>query len=119
MGIVERMPLFPGYDAKLPHYAQRKRQADSLLIDYIYTHLDYSNLPASWSEPEMVVISFIVEADGEVTSPRIVRDAGAGAGEEALRVVCNMAAEHRWTPGIQGTRNVRVLFNLPVKFSGE
>ena len=47
----------------------------------------------------------------------MVRDIGAGCGDEALRVVNLMNKENKvWTPGKQRGRPVRVQFTLPVKF---
>jgi protein TonB len=54
-----------------------------------------------------------VEPDGSISNPEIVRDIGAGCGEEALRIV-NMMPE--WIPGRQRGKAVRVQFNLPVRF---
>jgi protein TonB len=63
------------------------------------------------------VIQFVVEKDGKIADPRIVRDIGAGCGEEALRVVEMMnGMSERWTPGKQRGRPVRVQFTLPVRF---
>ena len=60
---------------------------------------------------------FVVEKDGSIADARVARDIGAQCGAEALRVVDLMNAEGlKWTPGKQRGRNVRVMFNLPVKF---
>ncbi len=115
--IMETMPLFPGYDTSLAHPSERKRQADSLLLTFIYGNLEYDNIEGELKKPAMAVVSFIVEADGRVADPWIVRDPGQGMGEEARRVVCLMQEYHHWTPGTQAGKNVRVQFNLPVKFS--
>ncbi len=50
----------------------------------------------------------------------MVRDIGAGCGDEALRVVKLMdSMGQKWTPDKQRGRPVRVQFNLPVKFKLE
>ena len=61
-----------------------------------------------------VFVSFIVEPDGSITNPRLLRDIGGGCGQEAIRVVKNMP---RWKPGKNCGEAVRVQFNLPVNFT--
>lgn len=61
----------------------------------------------------IVVVEFIIDKTGAVTKSKILKDIGAGCGEEALRVVGLMP---KWTPGIQRGRQVSVALRLPVKF---
>lgn len=61
-----------------------------------------------------VYVTFVVEADGSITNPRLLRDIGGGCGQEAIRVVKNMP---RWKPGKNRGEAVRVQFNLPVNFT--
>ncbi len=61
----------------------------------------------------MIIVSFIIEMDGSIAYSRVVRDIGAGLGDEALRIVRSMPD---WSPGKQRGRPVRVQYNLPVKF---
>ncbi|MCP9237047.1 energy transducer TonB [Lewinella sp. JB7] len=65
----------------------------------------------------LAVVTFVVEKDGSLTSVQLLRDPGAGIGEEALRVVNLMVNGPPWTPGIQEGKPVRVQFNLPIQFS--
>jgi protein TonB len=59
-----------------------------------------------------VIIQFVVNEQGKVTNPRVVRGIGGGCDEEALRAV--QAA--KFTPGMQRGRPVRVQYSLPVVF---
>lgn len=59
-----------------------------------------------------VFIQFIVNEQGEVEHPRVMRGIGGGADEEALRVV----SQARFTPGVQRGRPVRVQYSLPIFF---
>lgn len=61
-----------------------------------------------------VYVTFVVEADGSISNPRLLRDIGGGCGQEAIRVVKLMP---RWNPGKEKGQPVRVQFNLPVSFS--
>lgn len=58
-----------------------------------------------------VVLQFIVERDGSLTSIKIIRDLKFGTGEEAVRL---LMASPKWTPGIQNGRTVRVAYTLPI-----
>ena len=61
-----------------------------------------------------VYVTFVVEADGSISNPRLLRDIGGGCGQEAIRVVNLMP---RWNPGKEKGQPVRVQFNLPISFS--
>jgi len=63
-----------------------------------------------------VVVTFVVEKDGSITSIQILRDIGGGCGDEAIRVVQKMP---KWKEGRQSNVPVRVQFNLPIKFTLE
>ncbi len=59
-----------------------------------------------------VIVQFIVNEEGEVEDPTIVRGIGGGADEEALRVV----SEADFKPGMQRGQPVRVQYSLPIIF---
>ena len=59
-----------------------------------------------------VLVQFIVNEDGQVENPQIIKGIGGGADEEALRVVKNA----EFVPGQQRGQAVRVQYSLPVIF---
>lgn len=59
-----------------------------------------------------VTIQFIVNEQGQVEDPQVIRGIGGGADEEALRVV----REAEFRPGMQRGRPVRVQYSLPIFF---
>ncbi len=59
-----------------------------------------------------VIIQFIVNEQGEVEDPKVVRGIGGGCDEEALRVV----REAEFKPGQQRGKPVRVQYSLPITF---
>ena len=61
-----------------------------------------------------VFVSFIVEKDGALSNLKIIRDLGAGCGNEALRV---MKLSPKWNPGVQNGHKVRVQYTLPIAFT--
>ncbi|MFY0698035.1 MAG: TonB family protein [Balneola sp.] len=59
-----------------------------------------------------VTVQFIVDKNGDVKNPKVIRGIGAGCDEEALRVV----SQAKFKPGIQRGRNVEVQMSLPILF---
>ena len=98
--VVETNPEFPG--------------GMEALYQYIANNIQYPQLARDNAITGKVYVTFVVEKDGRITNPKILRDIGGGCGAEAVRVVKSMP---RWTPGKQQGKPVRVQFNLPVIFN--
>ncbi|MCR8557177.1 TonB family protein [Mucilaginibacter sp. BJC16-A38] len=60
-----------------------------------------------------VFLSFIIEKDGHLSNITVIRVAGHGFDEEALRVLKLAKA---WKPGIQNGQPVRVKYSIPINF---
>ncbi|MBP7500571.1 MAG: energy transducer TonB [Chryseobacterium sp.] len=58
-----------------------------------------------------VYITFVVDKEGEIVEPRVLRDLGYGTGKEAIRVV---TAYEGFIPGEQRGRKVRCTYSLPI-----
>lgn len=64
-----------------------------------------------------VVLEFVVEVDGKISSVELVSDFGHGSGEHALKVVKSLNRKgFEWVPGMIGEEMVRSYFELPVRF---
>ena len=59
-----------------------------------------------------VFLQFIVDENGNVVDPAVVRGIGAGCDEEALKAI----REAKFKPGKQRGKPVKVKFSLPVRF---
>ncbi len=97
--VVEQPPEFPG-----------GRQA---LYDYLKSNVQMPPEAVNAKITDRVIISFIVETDGQLTDFQFVRSWGYGCDEEAMRVIKAMP---RWKPGSQSGHVQRVKYNLPVLF---
>jgi TonB family protein len=97
--VVEEQPRFPGGDEARIHFLQ--------------ANLRYPKEARDKGIQGTVFVSFIVETDGSLSNVRILRGIGGGCDEEAVRVVKDMPT---WTPGRQRGQNVRVQFNMPIRF---
>ncbi|MCO6485095.1 MAG: TonB family protein [Saprospiraceae bacterium] len=114
--IAEDMPRFPGCE-DLPSKKEKEACAQKKMLEFIYANIKYPPIARENGVEGTVVVTFVVEKDGAVKDAKIVRDIGAGCGDEALRVVELMNKKSlKWTPGKQRGKPVRVQFNLPVKF---
>jgi TonB family protein len=60
-----------------------------------------------------VHVSFVIDKEGNVTEPKVIKSLSPEADSEALRVVSMMP---RWKPGRQQGKPVLVRFNLPFRF---
>ncbi len=110
--IVEEMPRFAGCE-NLKKKEERDKCSQEKLLEFIYSNIRYPEIAKETHVEGVVVVQFVVEPDGSISNIKVVRDIGAGCGEEAMRVVKMMP---KWIPGRQRTKKVRVLFNLPIRF---
>ena len=99
---VEKMPEFPGGETEL--------------YKYLSKNLKYPDMAIQQGITGKVYVQFVVEKDGSIANPKVLRDIGGGCGEEAIRVVRAMP---KWNPGVQRTKKGRVQYTLPVNFQLE
>ena len=98
----EQMPEFPGGDDALMGYLQRNIKYPSFALE---------------NEIEgVVMVNFVVNADGSISKVNVTKGIKGGCDEEAARVVRNMP---KWKPGKQGGQPVPVYFDVPVNFKIE
>ena len=115
--VVEQMPRFPGCEDEAGDNAAKQQCAQKKMLEYIYKNVKYPAIARENGIQGRVVVQFVVEKDGSIADANVVRDIGAGCGEEALRVVNSMNnMPQKWTPGKQRGKPVRVQFTLPVSF---
>ncbi len=114
--VVEEMPRFPGCE-DLATIDEKKACADRKLLEFIYKNIEYPPIARENNIEGTVVVRFVVDKDGRVKNPEIVRDIGGGCGEEAARVIKKMnELAEPWSPGKQRGRPVKVYYIMPVKF---
>ncbi len=94
---VEKMPQYPGGHDKLMKFLRIPLPASALMGHGV---------------PGRVIIQFVVEKDGTVTNPKVVRSVDPYLDRDALKLFDRMP---RWTPGEQGGQKVRVEMAVPVR----
>lgn len=98
--VVETMPEFPG--------------GKKALYKFLADNIKYPEKAKKDGIQGRVFVNFIVESNGDVSNVNIIRGVSSELDKEALRVVKMMP---KWKPGVQRGKNVRVSFNLPIKFT--
>lgn len=82
-------------------------------MEYISQNLRY---PAKAHQERIqgrVIAGFVVEKDGSISTPTIVRSVSPEVDAEAIRVLSTMP---KWTPGTQRGKEVRVRYTVPILF---
>lgn len=81
--------------------------------EYLKANVTYPAEAKSMGIEGTVIVVFVVNSDGSVSNPEILRGIGGGADEEALRVVQNSP---NWEPAKQKDRVVNCRMRLPIRF---
>lgn len=97
--VAEEMPQFPGGMGKL--------------MEYISKNMQYPAEAQKQKVGGRVVVQMVVDAEGNVTNPRILQGVNPLLDKEALRLMKDMP---KWTPGKQNGEAVAVKYTLPVMF---
>ncbi len=110
---VEEMPRFKGCEEITNDKKERNSCATNKLLQYIYSQIKYPPIARENGIEGTVVIQFTIEKDGSITDINIAKGLGGGCSAEAARVVKGMPD---WIPGKQQNKEVRVRYNLPIRY---
>lgn len=100
--VVEEMPEYPGGIKAFVNYLKRK--------------LVYPPQAKKENLEGVVAVQFVVEKDGRITSPTIVRSLRADMDSAALTAIRNMP---NWIPAREHGMRVRCKYSVPVQFKIE
>ena len=98
--IVEQMPSFPG--------------GPKALYEYIGSNVKYPAEATATNKSGRVIVAFVVDKNGNIIEPTIIRSVCEPLDKEALRVIKEMP---KWTPGKQNGKAVDVKYVIPVSFN--
>ena len=96
---IEEMPAFPG--------------GDNELLKFFAQNLIYPEIAKRAEVEGRVILSFVVDKNGNITNIKVLKGIGAGCDEEATRVLKIMP---NWIHGKQNGIPVLTRINLPVVF---
>lgn len=88
--------------------------SDHALADYIATYLKYPEIAKANYLEGIVVVRFIVTAEGRVDNPEIIQSVHSILDKEVLDFINTMPD---WTPRIRNGRNITSVIEIPVEFS--
>lgn len=114
--IVEIMPLFGGCTEQRPFQTNCN---DQELDKYVQSKINYPYFARKKKIEGTVFVRFVIEKEGTITEPKVVRGLGEGCDKEALRIVNTMndlPPELGWVPGFHRGRKVKVLYTVAVIF---
>ena len=97
--IISPQPSFPG--------------GSQALVDFLRENTKYPEQALKDSIEGRVVVAFVIDTDGSITKPEVVRGVHPLLDAEALRVVKLMP---KWEPGSENGTPVKVRYNLPITF---
>jgi protein TonB len=97
--VVEEMPEFPGGMAEC--------------MKFLGKNIKYPTISQENGVSGKVIVQFVVNKDGSVVDPVVVRSVDPYLDKEALRVISTMP---KWKPGKQRGKPVRVRYTVPVTF---
>ena len=110
---VDEMPRFPGCEGKELSKEELMTCSQKELLTFIYTNIKYPEQARKHGIEGTVVVKFVVDKHGKITTKDLVRTIGGRTGEEVLRVVGKMPD---FIPGQKDGKAVSVFYHLPVKF---
>ncbi len=96
----EIMPQFPG--------------GEKQLFKHLGKNIRYPKRSRNRGIQGKVMVRFVIEEDGRLSNIRVIESVNEELDAEAVRVIKMMP---RWEPGKQDGENVRVTYNLPIKFT--
>jgi len=82
-------------------------------VEYLQSALKYPDEAKKHKITGRVILSFIVLKNGSITDIKVLRGIGAGADEEAVRVV---KESPKWKPGLIRGEPVNVAYTMPIFF---
>lgn len=97
--VVEQMPEFPGGMDKL--------------MEYLSKNIKYPSIAQENNIQGRVIVEFVVNKDGSIVEPKVMRSVDTSLDNEAMRVIKSMP---KWNPGKQRGKAVRVRYTVPVLF---
>lgn len=97
--VVEDMPEFPG--------------GTQAMMNYLAESIKYPVGAQVKGVQGRVICQFVIDRNGKVTNPVVIRGVSPELDEEALRVISIMPD---WKPGTQRGKAVRVKYTLPINF---
>jgi len=83
------------------------------MYEFINSNVRHPREAAENGVSGLVYVRFVVEKNGKITNPKLLKGIGSGCDEEAIRVIAMMP---KWKPGAHNGKVVRCYHTLPIAF---
>jgi protein TonB len=83
------------------------------LMAYLSKNIKYPSIAQENNIQGRVIVEFVVNKDGSIVEPKVMRSVDQSLDKEAMRVISAMP---KWNPGKQRGKPVRVRYTVPVLF---
>ena len=118
--VLEEMPRFPACEKLDTTLAAKNTCAQQQLLAFVNKNIVYPVEARQLGAEGMVVVKFVVEKDGSISNPSVLKNVEGGCGTEVLRVIDLMnTIGVKWVPGMLKGEPVRANFTLPIRFKLE
>lgn len=114
--VIDEMPRFRGCEEITDDPTERKRCADTKLLEYVYGNLTYPIEALEERIEGSVLVNFYINPDGTMSNAFLSKKEDAYIGGAALDLLEKMSGEITWIPGKSNGHVAPVLFRLPIKF---
>lgn len=111
--IAQQMPLFGECSSEIRR-DKFTACSNKEVLRYLAKHIKYPKEARVNNLEGMVIAEIVIDKEGAVTAPKVLRGIGLGCDEEVLRVLRQMPD---WIPGRHNGRAVKVLMRIPVRFT--
>ncbi len=85
------------------------------MMKFLGTNIRYPEDAKEAGVEGLVVLSFVVDANGSLSNPKVVKSLSNSTDAEAIRVIKMM--DGKWQPGMQNGKAVPVIYTLPIRFA--
>lgn len=109
--IAEEMPIYPGCESESIN--EISICTENKITDFIRKNTIYPKKARQEHIHGRVILSFVVEKDGNVGDIKVIRGVHELLDQEAIRVLESLP---QFTPGKQQGKEVRVKYNVPFFF---
>jgi len=112
------LPIFSGCSDLIASEINKKECANSEYLKFIYSHMRYPKKARQREITGTVVVKFKVDKIGNIKDIELLKDIGYDCGDEALRVVHELAKlDQPFIPGYKDGEVADYIMTLPIKFN--
>jgi len=108
--VVESVPIFPGCEGEKTN-ADKKACFERQIMKFVANNFEFPEMARQMGIQGRVYVNFVIEKNGSISNPTVVRGVDKLLDDEAMRVVKNLP---KMKPAKQRGKPVRMSFMLPI-----